>query len=222
MSAFVDGVGGIGAVVLLAGAVVVGLSLRQLGPPATPPFARPRTTSSTLVVYRDTNATFLRDRGFLFLPRWWFTATCCPPQRIRSADYQSMLSRQWQEPVGVARYGSRKWWMFEGRFYWEAAGYTAADVMALVRDKERRARNRLDRAHQAMRLEQQPRVRRTSLTRQLRRAVFERDDGQCVECGSTFDLQYDHIIPVAKGGATSLENLQLLCSACNQAKGANL
>lgn len=222
MSDLVDTVASTGIVVIAACAALALMSLRQLHPPATPPFARPRATSSTSAVRRDTNATFIRDRGFLFLPRRWFTATCCPPQRIRPADYHHMLSSQWQEPVPVARYGTRRWWMFEGRFYWEAAGYTAADVMALVRDKERRERTRLDRAHQALRLEQRPRPRRAPLTKQLRRAVFDRDGGRCVECGSTFDLQYDHIIPVAKGGATSLENLQLLCSTCNQVKGSNL
>jgi 5-methylcytosine-specific restriction endonuclease McrA len=52
--------------------------------------------------------------------------------------------------------------------------------------------------------------------------VFERDGGQCVECGSKFDLQYDHLIPVALGGASTVDNLQLLCGECNRLKGADL
>ena len=39
------------------------------------------------------------------------------------------------------------------------------------------------------------------------RAVFEREGGQCVECSSKFDFQYDHLIPVALGNATTVDNL---------------
>jgi 5-methylcytosine-specific restriction endonuclease McrA len=52
--------------------------------------------------------------------------------------------------------------------------------------------------------------------------VFERDGGRCVECGSGFDIQYDHVIPLALGGANTVQNLQILCAPCNQAKGATL
>jgi 5-methylcytosine-specific restriction endonuclease McrA len=52
--------------------------------------------------------------------------------------------------------------------------------------------------------------------------VYERDGGRCVECDSTFDLQYDHVLPVALGGATTVENLQLLCADCNRQKSDTL
>lgn len=41
----------------------------------------------------------------------------------------------------------------------------------------------------------------------------------CLACGSTGPLTVDHVIPLSKGGANTLKNLQPLCEACNQAKG---
>ena len=32
----------------------------------------------------------------------------------------------------------------------------------------------------------------------------------------------DHVIPLAKGGASTLENLQLTCPSCNMSKGMKL
>ena len=33
-------------------------------------------------------------------------------------------------------------------------------------------------------------------------------------------MEFDHIIPLSKGGKTELKNLQLLCRKCNRNKGA--
>jgi 5-methylcytosine-specific restriction endonuclease McrA len=40
----------------------------------------------------------------------------------------------------------------------------------------------------------------------------------CAHCGTANDLTIDHIIPLAKGGANQLHNLQMLCAACNTKK----
>ena len=55
-----------------------------------------------------------------------------------------------------------------------------------------------------------------SIPRPLRRAIWQRDQGKCRNCGAQHALQLDHITPIARGGRSSLENLRLLCRTCNQ------
>jgi len=50
----------------------------------------------------------------------------------------------------------------------------------------------------------------------VQREVWRRAENQCQLCRSTYLPQVDHIIPIAQGGLTVLENLRLLCFHCNQ------
>lgn len=58
----------------------------------------------------------------------------------------------------------------------------------------------------------------------LRFLVMKRDNFKCCICGATpatnpsVELHIDHIIPWSKGGETTIENLQTLCSKCNLGK----
>lgn len=63
---------------------------------------------------------------------------------------------------------------------------------------------------------------RSPIPVEVRTEVWRRDQGGCVTCGSKENLQFDHIIPVALGGATSAQNLQLLCRQCNLAKSTRI
>ena len=53
-------------------------------------------------------------------------------------------------------------------------------------------------------------------------AVWRRDMGKCCTCGSRERLEYDHIIPVSKGGSNTERNVQLLCEKCNREKSARI
>lgn len=58
----------------------------------------------------------------------------------------------------------------------------------------------------------------------LKVQVLMRDGNRCricgIECrGGLHNIHFDHITPWSKGGETTLDNLQVLCSSCNEAKG---
>ncbi|MDQ7052609.1 MAG: HNH endonuclease signature motif containing protein [candidate division KSB1 bacterium] len=54
---------------------------------------------------------------------------------------------------------------------------------------------------------------------EVKRAVWKRDKGKCVICGSTENLHFDHIIPFSKGGTSLVaDNIQLLCAKHNLEK----
>jgi len=60
--------------------------------------------------------------------------------------------------------------------------------------------------------------KRHSIPTSVKREVWQRDQGRCTNCNSQENLEYDHIIPVSKGGANTTRNIQLLCEKCNRTK----
>jgi len=56
---------------------------------------------------------------------------------------------------------------------------------------------------------------RESIPQDVMDKVWNRDGGKCVKCGAQENLEFDHIIPFSKGGATTYRNMQLLCKKCN-------
>lgn len=61
---------------------------------------------------------------------------------------------------------------------------------------------------------------RQPISKELRWAIWKRDNFTCRNCGSRKYLHIDHIKPVSKGGKTIKSNLQTLCSKCNIKKGS--
>lgn len=53
---------------------------------------------------------------------------------------------------------------------------------------------------------------------EIKQYVWQRDKGQCAKCGSQENIEFDHIIPVSKGGSNTARNIQILCQDCNRSK----
>lgn len=50
--------------------------------------------------------------------------------------------------------------------------------------------------------------------------LFLRDEFCCQYCGATGELTFDHVVPRARGGVTSWENVVAACARCNLRKGS--
>jgi len=60
-----------------------------------------------------------------------------------------------------------------------------------------------------------------SIPREIMLKVVRRDGQVCAQCRTIVpddEIEFDHIIPVARGGATTVENLRILCRGCNRKK----
>ena len=118
------------------------------------------------------------------------------------------------------------------------ARYTAREQMELIRrereelkeleawEKEKRSKEKLKRLRK-MKKNDEAGVNISDSSRELipadiRDYVWSRDKGKCLSCGSNKNLHFDHIIPVSKGGATTTENLQVLCKDCNLKKSDHI
>lgn len=127
-------------------------------------------------------------------------------------------------PRLIATDGTRFFWLFGERLFSTSSAYEPEDVHALIVDFDQRGRRALDRARAVKSMEGRlgNAGGRQSIPQEVRMFVWQRDGGRCVECGNQAELEFDHIIPLVMGGASTERNLQLLCAPCNNRKGGSL
>jgi hypothetical protein len=142
------------------------------------------------------------------------------------------------KPIRVARRGksifglygqgplilSEFYYLYRNNLYRLDREYSENEVPLLImdyEDKERRKFEQLKKKFElAQEIEKQP--RRESIPEEVRIAVWRRDGGKCARCGSREKLEYDHIIPISKGGSNTIRNIELLCESCNRKKKNNI
>lgn len=117
----------------------------------------------------------------------------------------------------------KTWWLFKGNVYSVENVYTEDQIKLLIFNEFDKERKQFEKLKQKPDSEIKKDVGiRTRIPEHVRIEVWRRDGGKCVRCGSREKLEYDHIIPVSKGGSNTSRNIELLCEKCNRSKGANI
>lgn len=187
-----------------SGAVIV-----QCQSPNEPPFARSGGVFP-IAQFSSEQALTVEEALLERKPMLWFASFCDLDSRGNSWSWRS-------SPASYDAY------LF-GPSFWRLKGSeTCLDAEQLrllfleAVDRDRLKFERLKRKFTG--LAGQPKEdRRERISEEVRIFVWRRDEGKCVKCGSQEHLEFDHIIPFAKGGGSTERNIQLLCESCNRKK----
>lgn len=139
-------------------------------------------------------------------------------------EFANSQHRQQRFPTAITTIEGKKYWQFQDRFYWDDEGLKAAQVHALLVTLQQRRQRHIENAQATVAMGSTPRAAtvRKVIPDDVKQYIWARDEGQCRNCTATAELQFDHIIPLAKGGSNNADNLQVLCGPCNRAKSSGL
>ena len=144
---------------------------------------------------------------------------CSERRFARLARSQSDL------PILVTRQDGRRWWWFRDRFWWDDQGLASADVRMIVLEAD------LDRKQRAEAL---AKARAAILggdhvtaaplppaAQVVRFAVWCRNKGRCVDCGTSERVAFDRILQFDERGLDAASNIELRCELCKERRVAN-
>lgn len=174
---------------------------------------------------RDPAAGFVKS-GVSIFSRYRFEAPGFDAKHSLNQGAYDRLQRTTAETpvlVGEDEGRRRRWWLYRDECFWEDSGLDARAVLALILERTTQKDRRVKRAIALMeQSELAVEAKREPIPDEVRVFVWNRDGGRCVQCGGRERLEFDHLIPFSMGGSNTARNLQLLCEACNRAKGAGI
>jgi PAS domain-containing protein len=134
-----------------------------------------------------------------------------------ASKFEHLSDVQRAMPVWITTTSGQRWWWFLDRFWWDAAGLKAEEVLNIVLDRDRERDESKAARERALgeALGRSPMLQQgQSIPEHVRIEVWQRDGGRCVDCGAAGDLAFDFIIPVTRGGARSASNVEVRCNLC--------
>ncbi len=115
-------------------------------------------------------------------------------------------------------------WFYKSYNYLMSGDYSYEQKKLLIYEDYDKERRRFERLKQKYLEEDSTKdtKNRPRIPENIRIQVWRRDDGKCARCGSRENLEYDHIVPISKGGSNTTRNIELLCEKCNRSKSNNI
>jgi hypothetical protein len=138
-------------------------------------------------------------------------------------NHTDLMKGMDSDPIKVKDWGV---WLFKGYLYHVDNKYKYNDEEAklLVLEEYDKDRKRFERLKQkyGSRSGEKFTYLRPRIPESVRIEVWRRDNGKCARCGSRENLEYDHIVPISRGGSNTARNIELLCEKCNRSKSNNV
>lgn len=129
-----------------------------------------------------------------------------------------------EHPVKLSIIGLDTNWIFKGIHFETMGNYSDEQFSLLILEEYDKERRRFEQLKINVGDDNDVKTseRRQRIPQSVRIEVWRRDGGKCFRCGSRKKLEYDHIVPVSKGGSNTARNVELLCEACNRRKSDNI
>jgi 5-methylcytosine-specific restriction endonuclease McrA len=139
----------------------------------------------------------------------------------KDSDRRHQYAREWiRRNPEKAREAMRRWrerhpseHAASNRLYYQRHKEALAAYFALYRREHRDVRQAIHARRRARKLDAEG-----SFTTMEWVHLLQRWNWTCAYCGERSALQPDHRIPLARGGANSIENILPACGRCNQRK----
>jgi hypothetical protein len=115
------------------------------------------------------------------------------------------------------------YYLYQGIYYASEISMAGSDILAVLKSTMETKKEKLSKELERVKARAEDSgVKRAPIPEDVQVMVWNRDNGKCVKCGSSTNLEFDHIIPLSKGGSNTARNIQLLCEKCNRSKSANI